>query len=513
MSWGSDVLGITEETFSMVKAATAGIDTTTSIAGIDLLDDILSLVPVDTPFFNSTPRGTGKGSRAVLWQTLLNVNSGQSYRATPADQSGQIANIENQWIYSPYQSIGTGGRVTWDAIAQGEGQADVLAVDTLQTINQHLIKLEVNQLNALPFALPAIGNPTLSAATTGGSVGAVTVYVACAARSPYGWYNGGSGIASTVENTGALTGTTNSVAASVAPVKLAAGYDWWVGTASGALFYYTTTSVPSVTITSVPTTNAVVPGLTGLYGAGSAFANPISGVNTVPTTDTSYESDCTLGLLASILGDWASTPDDPFNGGGGSAVSYTTPGSGTPQGSYFADLAGAQLSVQGAGFTQIDAMNKAIYDKYQVSTSRMLMGSQVITDFANGFLDNPQAVTWLTPNAKDGRLAAVMGGHVATYANKTVNGKPIDLWLMPYLPPGMIVAVIDSLPFPGSNVTSSLQVRTQYDFFRFDYGANRVPSTSDGGPRYDFEIRSRQAQVNKAGPVMGVISGIGAGIA
>ncbi len=513
MSWGSDVLGITEDSFAMVKAATAGIDTTTAIAGIDLLDDIVSLVPVDTPIFNSTPRGQGKGSRAVLWQSLLNINSGQSYRATAADEAGAIANIENQWTYSPYQSIGTGGKVTWDAIAQGEDQADVLAVDTLQTINQHLIKLEVNQINAMPFALPTIGNPTLVPSGSGGSIGAVTVYVAVAARSPYNWYNGGSGVASSVENTGALTGSSNSVSATVAAVKLAAAYDWWVGSASGPLYYYTTTSVPSVTITTVPTTNAKVPALTNIYGAGATFSNPISGVNTLPATDSSYESSCTLGLLASILGDWTSTPDDPFNGGGGGyAVNYTTPGSGVSQGSYFVDLAGAQLSVQGAGFTQIDAMNKAIYDTYNVSVSRMLMGSQITTDFANAFLDNPQAVTWMTPDAKDGRLSATMGGHVATYANKTVNGEPIQLWLMPYLPPGMIVSIIDSLPFPGSNVTSALQIRTQYDFFRFDYGANRQLNTADGGPRYDFEIRSRQALVNKAAPVMGVISGIGAGI-
>ena len=107
----------------------------------------------------------------------------------------------------------------------------------------------------------------------------------------------------------------------------------------------------------------------------------------------------------------------------------------------------------------------------------------------------------------------VAGGHVATYLNKTVNGKPIQLHLMPYLPPGKIISVIDSVPFPGANVNAALQVRTQYDFFRFDYGANRVVNTINGGPRYDFEIRSRQAFVNKASPLMGILDNIGAGVA
>lgn len=511
MSWGSDVLGVTEETFSMIKAATSGIDTTTAIAGVDFIDDLMSWVPVDTPFFNSCPRAPGKGAKAVFWQTLLNVNSGQNWTGVQEDYAAQIANIQNQYTYSPYAVVGQGGRVTWDAIGQATDYADVLAVDTVQTVNQQLIALEVNQLNSAAFALPAIGTPTLVANTTGGSIPATTaVYVKVAARSGMNWYSGGSGAASAEATVTTAGSGSASVTASVTHVKSAAGYDWYVGSASGAEHYYTTTPTNTVTITFVPTTAQNVPtgyaGLAGSYGPSS----PIAGPSTVPTTDSSYQTWWQNGLVASILGDWPSSPDQLL---AGETAALVTPGTGTTQGAYYESLDGAQLSVQGAGIAQIDTMNQTIYNTYQVSTSRLLMGSQVITDFANAFLDNPQAVTWLVPDARDGRLAAVMGGHVATYANKTVNGKPIELWLMPYLPPGKVVAVIDSLPFPGSNVTAALQVRTNYDFFRFDYGANRQSGVSDGGPRYDFEIRSRQAFVNKAAPVMGVLENIGAGIA
>ncbi|MDE2106426.1 MAG: hypothetical protein KGL39_54930, partial [Patescibacteria group bacterium] len=97
------------------------------------------------------------------------------------------------------------------------------------------------------------------------------------------------------------------------------------------------------------------------------------------------------------------------------------------------------------------------------------------------------------------------------YLNKTVNGVPITLELMPHLPPGKVIAVVDEVPFPGANLASTLEVETLYDLFRFDYGANRA-SGSGGGPRYDFEVRSRQAFKNKAAPLMGVIDNIGAGI-
>lgn len=507
MSYGADMLQVTEDTFAMIKAATSGIDTSTSIAGIDFLPDIMSWVPVDTPFFNSVPRGQGRGSVAVFWETLLNVNSQQNWQGVQRDYAAQIALIENQYTYSPYAVVGQGGKVTWDAIAQGEDYTDVLAVDTLQTINQQLIALEVNQLNSACFALPAISAPSLTASSTGGSIGAVEVYVKVAARSGMNWYSGGSGPASAEANTGAaLTGSTNSVVATVPAVKSAAGYDWYVGSAAGAEHYYTTTYVNTVTITSIPTTaNNVPTTYAGLYNQG----NP--GPATVPTTDTSYQTYWQNGLLASILGDWGASPQGPVPQVGVNPPGLVTPGTGTSQGAYYASLNGGTLTVQGAAFAEVDEMNKTIYDRYQVTPSRMLMGSQVITDFANAFLDNPQAVTWLDPNGANGKAEALMGGHVATYANKTVNGKPIPLWLMPYLPPGKIVAVIDSLPFPGSNVTSALQVRTLYDFFRFDYGANRQAGTADGGPRYDFEIRSEQAFVNKAAGVMGVIENIGAG--
>lgn len=506
MSYAADMLGVTDETFSMIKSATSGILTNTGFAGIDLIDDIMSWVPVDTPFFNSVARGPGKGATAVFWESLVNINNQQPDGGTQSDYAAPLTKVQAQYTYSPYAVVGAGGTVSWDAMAQASDFADVLAVDTLQTINQLLISLEIHQLNAQSFALPTIATPSLSASTTGGSIsGSATVYVKVAARSGVNWYRGGSQTAST-EASQATTGSTASVMASVTAVKGAAGYDWYVGSTSGAEYYYTTTYINTVTITAIPTAAQLVPtGLAGLFNAG------LTGPASVPTADASYQTYWQNGLTASILGDWSSSPDQALTSG--AVANLVTPGSGTSQGAYYSSQNGAQLSVQGAGLAQIDVMNRLLYDTYNITPSRLLMGSQVLTDIANAILDNPQAVTFLQPADEVNRGAAVAGGHVATYLNKTVNGKPIPLHLMPYLPPGKIVAVIDSLPFPGSNVTAALQARTQYDFYRFDYGANRQTNTDNGGPRFDFEFRSRQAFVNKAAPICGIIDNIGAGVA
>src|ERR1035437_7200570 len=135
MSWGSDQLGVTEDTFEMIKAATSGINSTTGVAGITM-EDLVSLVPVDVPFFNTTPRRPARqGAQFAVWQALLNVNNQQVDGGIPADQAAPITLIQNQYLYSQYAAVGAGGTVSWDAAAQAQNYADVLAVDTLQSLN------------------------------------------------------------------------------------------------------------------------------------------------------------------------------------------------------------------------------------------------------------------------------------------------------------------------------------------------------------------------------------------
>jgi hypothetical protein len=507
MSWGSDKLGVSEATFDMIKAATTGINTSTGIAGIHM-SDLVSLVPVDTPFFNSTPRHPAPvGALFAVWQALLNVNQTQPNGGIQNQQAAPLIKIQDQYMYAPYAVIGAGGTTSWDALAQGQNYADVLAVDTLQTINQQLIFLDIHQLNAQSFAAPTATTPTVVAHTSGGSIATgKKVSVKVSVRTGLNYYYGG-GQTATAAGHATTTANTSSVTAKVPAVKTAAAYDWFAGYTTGTFYYYTTTAVNTVTITkkitaiqNVPTTLAL------LYNAGNAGPS-------VPGSSTTHQTYWENGLLATIFGNYSSSPDQL--GVAGQVANLVTPGTGTTNGAYYQSLTGGTLTVNGAAITQIDAMNRRIYDKWQLTPTRMLMGSQVINDLANALLDNPQAVTWLVPTDASGRARLVAGGAVAIYLNKTVNGRPITLELQPHLPPGKIVSVVDSIPFPGANITTVLSVETLYDFFRFDYGANRVLTTesnSGGGPRYDFEVRTKQAFLNKAAPVFGVLDNIAPGL-
>lgn len=504
MSWGADTLGVSEETFDMIKAATSGVVSGTDLAGINL-QPLISLVPTDTPFFNSTPRVASKqGALFAYWQALLNINNQQVDVGVPFDNAAGLVQILNQYIFSPFVPLGLGGTVTQDALAQAQGYADALAVATLETIKQVLIGLDIHQLCAQSFALPTIGAISLTTSTTGGSIPTTTtLFIKVAARSGVNYYKGGSGIASAEASLVDGAGSTNSFTATVPAVKGAVAYDWYVSSTTGTEKYYTTTTVNTVVVTSIPGTTQNVPSLPGIFNAG--LAGPAS----VPAADTSFQTYWQNGLLASILGDFSASPD--ALGVAGTVTNLVTPGSGTSQGAYYKSLDGGKLHVAGAALLELDAMNQSLYDQYQISPTRYLMGSQSINDIANAVLNNPQAVTWLVPTDSDGRARVIAGGAVALYLNKTVNGKPITIELQPHMPPGTIVAVVDEVPFPGANIDQVLSVETQYDFWRFDYGANRAAGSS-GGPRYDFEIRSKQAFRNKAAPLMGVIQNIASGV-
>ena len=499
MSLGADILGVTEETFSLIKATTNGILQSTGLYGVDL-QPLVSLVPVDTPFRNSTPRMPApQGAQYAYWRSLQNVNNQQLNPAVPFDYAGPIALIDERDVFAPFSPLAQGGSVTWDALAQSMGYADALAVDTLQTLNQLMIGDDINQLNAISFPLPSIATPSGTTSTTGGSIASgASVNIKVAARSGNNFYYGGSGPASAnFAVTVGTTTSTNSVTATVAAVECAVAYDWYVGSTSSNQVYYTTTTVNTVTITMVPTAAQPVP--TSSYPLLSSVQP-----STPPTADTSYNTYWMNGLLGSILGDFSNSAG---------ATNLTTPGSGTSQGAYFKSLDGGQFHVSGASVAELDALNQAIYDKWQLSPTRYLMGSQSVNDLTNAFLNSPQAVAFLQPSGADGRNALAMGGSVSRYFNKTVNGKPISIELQPHLAPGTVIAVTDEIPFPGANIDVPLSVETQLDYARFDYGANRQLNTSGGGPRYDFEIRSVQAFRNKAAATMGVISNIAPGVA
>lgn len=485
-----DLTNVTNETLEAIKKAqTAGITSGTGITGYDLAD-LVSQIPVNTPFRDRLSRvGAGQGSKIAYWRALLNINNNQPQPGTAFDYAASLANISELDVSAPYAKVGVGWTATLDAEAFARGYDDVHARAVWNAMNQFKIAEDKKCIAGCAFSLGTPATPTVTQSDTGGSIAASTaVNVKVAARSGSNYFWGGSTIASAqgTVTTSTVAAATHSATATVAAVKGAMAYDWYV-----AGFYYTTTTVNKVLITSVPTANQALPtsGLPGLYATAPTA---------VPTADASGSSVDFNGILASLVGDYAT----------GSNTGLVTPGTGTGSGAYFASLDGAAFTVSGANVVELDALNQGIYDSVQQSPDVYMVSSRQGAELSNILLSSGgTGETFFQPNLA-GRNAAVLGAFIGFYVNKAAGGTPVAIEVNPNLPPGTVIARTDKVMFPDSGIGRVCELRTQQDVTNWDYPAARNAGTAGGGPRWDGEVFATETFINYAPTTMGVLANV-----
>lgn len=473
---------ITQETLDAIaKAQTSGLLSGTGIYGVDLTG-LVSLVPVNTRTRNSLPReSSANGALQTSWRALLGINTQQPNPAVGNDFAGPLVSLDEQNVFANYVPLAMAVRVTQDSIDFAKGYADAKAVGTLQGLNQLMIGENKLLLGGQAYALPTCPTPTSVIATTGGTIPASTaIPVKVAARSGYNFYYGGSNVASSASAGSSTSATaTNSATVSIPAVKGAFAYDWFVNG-----FYYTTTTVASVLVTSIPTANAALPNIPNLS---------TTAVTAVPTVDASFSANSFNGMVAGILGDY-----------GTSAI--VTPGSGTASGATFIDNGAATLTLVGGSISQIDSLLLGIWNTVELSPQRLVMGAAIGQEISQLLFGTSAAFQMLEPGDRTSKANAVAGSFAAHYINRASGGDIVDFLVDPHMPPGMVIARTDKVPFPGANIDSVFSVRTLRDYSSFDYGANYNPGSAGGGPRSDTEVRSIETLVNRAPSTCGVLA-------
>ena len=478
---------ITAETLEAIKKAqTNGITFSTGLYGYDL-SGVVSLVPVNTPFFERVKRTSGEGSTAAHWRALLNVNNAQPNPFVGADQGGNYIKFSELDVLAPYVPVRVSGFVSRDSIDYAKGYADAKAIASTGTLMQWRIQENKGMFGGQAFALPTISTPSVTAtADTAASIAPSTaVNVKVQARSGLNYYWGGSGVASAQGSvTTPTTAGTYHATATVTPVRGAVAYDWFV-----AGFYYTTTVVNTVTITAIPTANAAsVPTLPDLWAT----------VPTLSGSDTSFSANSYNGLIASLAGDY-------------SANGLVTPGSGTPSGATFTSLNGATLTATSQGVTEIDAMLLALYNTAQLSPTAMIINGQEASNIKGKILASNQAVMYTDPKGSN-REGVIGGGSVAGYINGASGGDRVDVVVDPHLPPGRIVFVTERIPYPNSGIANTFEARCLRDVGQFDYGPQLDPTPgNNGGPRDVWDVSSVESFINRAPVACGVITDIANG--
>lgn len=467
-------------TFAQSGSATSGITFYDLEAGAKLL------FPVLTPLRNEIPRVSGKGGTQANWRAITAINANQVSAGVSGGNRGGMMNITTADYVAAYRGIGLEAAVDFEAdyAAEGFDDAKALAAQTLLEslmIQEEQIILGGNN----SVALGTTGTPTLTAAGTTSTLTASLYSVICVGLTMDGYlraslvtgvlgqvtrantdgssdvFGGGSAnksVAATI-----TPAATNNISASVTALPGAVAYAWYWG-ATGAELLGAITTINSVVISAAAT--------------GTQNASAL-------TQDSSQNSLLFDGLLYQA-----------FKPGSNSYIKRQatgTAGTGTP------------LTADGAGgIVEIDALLKSLWDNYRLSPTKILVNSQEQQNISTKILaGNANAAQRFVFTVEQGKIGG--GVMVTSYRNKfSMNGaQEIPIQLHPNLPAGTVLVYTNKLPYPMSNVSNVIQVRTRKEYYQIEW-----PLRSR---RYEYGVYADEVLQNYFPPSMGVITNIANG--
>lgn len=483
------------------KAWTQSGSATTGLTAYDLEAPAKTLYPVLTPLRNRIPRVSGNGGIQANWKAITGINvGGISSGLAEGKRGGTIATTVKDYLAS-YRGLGLDDFVTFEADMAANGFDDAKARATQGLLRSVMIGEENVLLGGnTSVNLGITPTPTLSTATTGGTIAAGTVSVICVALgydaywSVAGLNNGNVGqslpanfngvtIPASVTRTNAdgtidtygggtaqksvaasvtTTGATSTISASVAPVAGAVGYAWFYGVA-GSEVLGAVTNINSVVLTAPAT---------GTQNA-SAFAADNS------TNGLLYD-----GLLSQIL-----------KAGSGAYVKVMptgTIGTGTP------------LTADGAGgIVEIDAAFAAFWNQYRLSPDTIYVNAQELLNINKKIIAGGAAPLFrFNLDAENMNTGYNAGSVLGSYLNKITNTS-VQVKVHPTLPAGTLMFYSDSVPYSLSGVQNVLQVRARRDYYQIEYPLRTR--------KYEYGVYLDAVLQNYFPPAFGVITNIANG--
>lgn len=474
--------GLAKSTFSQSGSATSGL------TFYDLELGAKFLYPVLTPLRNEIPRVSGKGGIQANWRAITAINSSGVRIGVSGGNRGAVMAVATQDYTAAYKGIGIESNVDFEAQYAGQGFDDIRAIAARTGLEALMLGEEILLLGGNgSLALGTTPTPALGALTTGGAMTDGTVRVVCVALTLEGYINasisggipaqivrtnadgssdtfgGGSAQKSTAATVVLGAGTlVQAVSATVTAVNGAFAYAWyWSKGAAGSEVLGAITTVNKVTIT----TNT---------GTGTQTAGDM------PASDNSVNNLIFDGLLTQV-----------YQSGSNS---------------YKRTLNGSPLTSDDAGgVVEIDTALKHFWDNYRLSPDCIWVNSQealaiskLLAKGAGGGTSNFR----VNVDVRDGMIAG--GIMVKEYLNRfsMAGGQVIPIRIHPNMPAGTILLTTSKLPYPLSNVTNVIQVRTRQDYYQIEW-----PLRSR---KYEYGVYADEVLQHYFPPSMGVINNIGA---
>jgi hypothetical protein len=485
--------GAFEKAFDVTPSPLAGLQP------YDLSAPAKMLYPVLCPIRNMLPRTKGMGS-AHSWRAVLAVDDTNVGIGVQTGARGGVISQRDVGFTVPYRTIGLENFVTFESQSATQGYTDVLALAVLQTLQALMIREEQaliagiglpSEISGTSFAFGACPTPTLTTATTGGSLAAATAhYVVCVAMSldattRFPIVNNASttvltnAIATTITRTNADgttatfnagysmmsaqatvttgAGSTNSITAKVQAVPNAYAYLWGIATASGGPYKMAAiTNLNTVTLTSLATGNQNIP---------SDLASNDRSAN-VLMFDGIYTQS--LGSLTqAALGPYTfptTITSNAYYTGTNTQIEQTGPF--WP--SNYISLDGAQLTPSsGAGVNELDNMLQWAFDVWKGTPQTIFISSSLQRSVTNAVIGGGGAplFRFVGDNEKlDARTGITANAIVANYLNPYF-GTPLTLVVHPYLSPGKALFFTRDLPYQMANIGNLVQVRSRRDYY------------------------------------------------
>jgi len=472
---------------------TTGINTSTGLVWYDLQAGAKLLYPVLTPLRNEIPRVMGDGGTATNWKAITGINVGRvSIGVSEGNRNAAMQTTEQDYL-AKYATIGLENFVTFEG-DEAAGKFDDSKSLASRTLLQAMMIGEEGVIiggNA-SLALGTTPTPAVAAIGSGGTIPTATVVsVICAALTYDGYVNGSvsAGIIASVTRTNADSSqdtfgggvaqksaganvTTAAASSSVSavvgtPVKGAVAYAWFWGT------------VGNETLGAITTINSVL--ITTAVGSGTQLASSL------PTADNSTNALLFDGMITQIM--------KP----GSNSYVYSMPNG--------AAGTGTGLTASGAGgVTEIDNALRSFWDNYRLSPEEILVNSQELTNITKKVISNGGAPLFrFNIDGQKGESADVTvtaGSVVGSYLNQFAlgGGTLIAIRLHPNIPAGTIIFRRKSSPYPISNVTNIMEIRTRRDYYQVAWPLRTR--------KYEFGVYASEVLAIYFTPAFGIISNI-----
>jgi hypothetical protein len=460
---------------------------TAGFVPIDLESPSKKLVPRETPLRNMLPRNnSGKGT-GVSFRRVRGWSNSNSSTGAVGDMSSFFSSEQEQAAYGgvsfrrpaqisyatdvntvAYVEQGLGTSVSWRTQYAGQGYEDIrqlsqtaLLYSTMQAEEKNLLMGRGSTASGYTGTInggvgPAGSLFTATPSATGGSLAAGTTY---AFYFTYSTGNGETAVGAGITGV-TTTGSTSKITLSVtsAATVFAAGAQginvYFNSTATSTTAQYVGTLVPNSASTLTVT---VLP----------------SGAATPAAADASFNAFGYDGLLTMLSNTASGTGQQTgyfsqFSGSGTTGISGVGD---APFQTAFEVLYGASTMPNSSNLytgTYVQAQGAAFGQKLLADPDTILLDGTIRSALGQYLKANASTSAYrimLTEGGVNGeKIGAVVNG-----IYNQVTGKPVDLVVEPYMPPGSSVIWSKTLPVPDSEVSNTFEVRNVQDYMMYEW--------------------------------------------